>query len=589
MKLASYETGDLKATRRVRFTVGIAMLVLAGAVAFWMVPPIGWVGDAPWIGNGTWLWQSAIDSYGGVLAERAVVIPGQTHVLAAFTTLWRIPIIAGIVFEFYARVVGCALACFAAWFSASRIMIREAEIIDTRRHLEGLELQRGPAATASVSTFMAKEDRKRGLGVALTPGVILSRFREIRGVLLLGAPGSGKTRIILHILGEILGAMRRWPKRNIRLLIHDTTGEILRGLPLADEDFAVLHGHRPGGYAWAVGRDVVTMTDAEAFGALLAPQTDENVWEAGSGTLLAGCAVLCQHQYRTSWGIPEFYRAALLDPIELKTLLESVYPPAARLIEIDKDTGGLSRTTVSFFLSFRAAVLRFLRPLAENWQGIPPELRFSFREWLDASNPQQPRVVVVQRSGRYPELSSAWIGAVVDTIAAHACDESFPNSQRRRVFLCLDELASLGRLRRLPDLLDIGRNKGIGVLAAALHEIEQLQERYGDRIAASMLRRFRTKIVCQQNLDGGTVRFADDIVGKRTVEVEETTTAETQGPQGKTTSKTTAKTPKEVPIIRAERLAYELGVFGNTVKAIVVGAGNPAVLTWPMTIWPSRR
>ena len=204
-------------------------------------------------------------------------------------------------------------------------------------------------------------------------------------------------------------------------------------------------------------------------------------------------------------------------------------------------------------------------------------------------NPTQPRTVVVQRAGRYPELSAAWIGAIIDTIAAHVNDESFPNSQTRRVFLCLDELASLGRLRRFPDLVDLGRNKGVGVLAAALHEIEQLQERYGDKLAISILRRFRTKIICQQNLDGGTVQFSEQIIGKRTVEVEETTTTEARGPQGIMTSQTKTNAKKEVPIIRAERLAYELGVFGNTVKAIAVGIGNPALLTWPVTVWLARR
>jgi hypothetical protein len=383
--------------------------------------------------------------------------------------------------------------------------------------------------------------------------------------------------------------MYRWPRRNVRLLIHDTTGEILSGLPLPDGAFAALHGHRPGGYAWAVGRDVLTTSDAEAFGALLAPHTEQNIWEAGTGTLLGGCAVLCQQQRGTAWGMPEYYQTTLLDPIELKAQLQPIYPPAAQLIEIDPETGGLSRTTVSFFLSLRAAVLRFLRPLAENWGDATTIRQFSFREWLDESNPALPRTVVVQRSGRYPELSSAWIAAVVDTIAAHVNDEAFPNSQERRIFLCLDELASLGRLRRFPDLLDIGRNKGIGVLAAALHEIEQLQERYSDKIATSMLRRFRTKIVCQQNLDGGTVRFSEDIIGKRTVEVEERTTTKASGPQGATTSETTAMAKKEVPIVRAERLAYELGVFGDTVKAIAVGIGNPALLIWPVTVWRRRR
>jgi type IV secretory pathway TraG/TraD family ATPase VirD4 len=84
------------------------------------------------------------------------------------------------------------------------------------------------------------------------------------------------------------------------------------------------------------------------------------------------------------------------------------------------------------------------------------------------------------------------------------------------------------------------------VLAAALHEVEQLQERYGDKLATSILRRFRTKIVCQQNLDGGTVQFSEHIIGKRTVEVEETPTTETRGPQGTTTSKTETSAKKEL-------------------------------------------
>ncbi|MET4519520.1 type IV secretion system DNA-binding domain-containing protein [Bradyrhizobium sp. I1.7.5] len=589
MNLAAYEKRDLTATKRVRFPVGMTMLVIAVWAAFWIVPPVGWYADAPWTGSGPLLWEALSGSYSGVLAEWPTAVPAYTHVLAAFTTGWRIPSATGMVFEFYIRVAGCLLAWIVAWLTVSRIMMRGAAIVDTRKHYEGQQLQQGRDARRSALASMAREDREQGLGIALAPGVVLSRLREIRGVLLLGAPGSAKTRIILHLLQEIFAAMYRVPNRNVRVLIHDTTGEILSGLPLPDAAFAALHGHRPGGYAWAVGRDVLTKSDAEAFGALLAPHTDETIWESGSGTLLAGCAVLCQSRHGTAWGMPEFYEATLSDPVELKAQLQAVYPPAAELIEVDPETGGLSRTTVSFFLSLRAAVLRFLRPLADNWRDLPANRQFSFREWLDGSNPIQPRTVVVQRAGRYPELSAAWIGAVIDTIAAHVNDESFPNSQTRRVFLCLDELASLGRLRRFPDLVDLGRNKGVGVLAAALHEVEQLQERYGDKVATSILRRFRTKIICQQNLDGGTVQFSEHMIGKRIVEVEETTTTATTGPQGRTTSQTKASAKKEVPIVRAERLAFELGVFGTTVKAIAVGIGDPALLTWPVTVWRRRR
>lgn len=378
MNLAAYEKRDLTATKRVRFPVGMAMLVIATWVAFWIAPPVGWYADAPWTGSGPLLWEAFSGSYYGVLAEWQTAIPVCTDALAALTTAWRIPIATDMAFEFYIRIVGCLLAWLAAWLTASRIMMREAAIIDTRRHYEGLELQQGSAARRGASAFMAQEDRQQGLGIALAPGVFLSRLREIRGVLLLGAPGSAKTRIILHLLQEIFAAMYRWPNRNVRLLIHDTTGEILSGLPLPDAAFAALHGHRPGGYAWAVGRDVLTKSDAEAFGALLAPHTDESIWESGSGTLLGGCAVLCQTRHGAAWGMPEFYEAILSDPVELKAQLQGIYPPAAELIEVDPETGGLSRTTVSFFLSFRAAVLRFLRPLADNWRDLPANRQFSF-------------------------------------------------------------------------------------------------------------------------------------------------------------------------------------------------------------------
>ena len=127
MKLAAYEKRDLKATKRVRFRVGMAMLAIAAWVTFWVFPPVGWYGDAPWTGSGPALWDGFSASYSAVLAEWPNVIPTYTHALAGVTTLWRIPIATAMVFEFYIRVAGCLLASLAAWFTASRIMVRAAD------------------------------------------------------------------------------------------------------------------------------------------------------------------------------------------------------------------------------------------------------------------------------------------------------------------------------------------------------------------------------------------------------------------------------------------------------------------------------
>ncbi len=348
-----------------------------------------------------------------------------------------------------------------------------------------------------------------------------------------------------------------------------------------------MHGARPGGWAWAIGRDVLTASDAESVADAMAPKTSD-MWGAGASIFLAAAQVKCQYEHSKSWGIAEFYDNLLEDPITLKPLYEKIYPVAASLIEIDPATGALSKTTVSFLLTFRAAVLRYLRPLAENWRDIPPERQFSFIEWLEGSDPAYPAVVLLQRAGKYPQMSAAWIGAVVDTIAGHVNDASFLNSQDRRVYLALEELATLGKLKNLSTLLDTGRNKGIGVFAS-VQEPEQLTIHYGNEEAKTILKRFRTKIVCQQVLDADTDDFSMAHIGKRTV-IETTETKSTTTVKGVTTTTFTRnEANKEVPSIRGERLAYDLGVLGDRVKAIVAGMEDPVEVEWPLTIWPRRR
>jgi hypothetical protein len=371
-----------------------------------------------------------------------------------------------------------------------------------------------------------------------------------------------------------------------RLLIHDTTGELLDGLPVDENEFAALHGARPGGWAWALGRDVLTASDAEAVGDALAPKTDESIWGSGASVFLAAALIKCQSDHGTEWGFPEFYDALLEDPLALKPIYQTIYPVAASLIETD-DKGVLSKTTVSFLLTFRAAVLRYLRPLAENWRPIARDKHFSFIEWLEDSNPEQPRIVVLQRSGKYSQLSAAWIGAVVDMIAGHVNDASFPNSQSRRIFLMLEELPTLGKLKNLSTLLDTGRNKSVGIYAS-VQEYEQLSV-YGKDEAKSILKRFRTKIICQQVLDEAIDQFSMAYIGKKTVIDVTQTTSKATTRQGTTLTNTTNETLREVPCIRGERLAFDLGVSGNRVKAVIGGIEDPVEMTWPITIWPRRR
>jgi hypothetical protein len=109
-----------------------------------------------------------------------------------------------------------------------------------------MRLLRGKPGIAHMRSVIAKESAKAGLGVEMALQFAISKLQELRGILVAGAIGSGKTRICLFIISSVLSMISNAPQRRIRLLIHDTTGELLQGLPLDDDHFAALHGTRAG-------------------------------------------------------------------------------------------------------------------------------------------------------------------------------------------------------------------------------------------------------------------------------------------------------------------------------------------------------
>lgn len=80
-----------------------------------------------------------------------------------------------------------------------------------------------------------------------------------------------------------------------------------------------------------------------------------------------------------------------------------------------------------------------LRPLAVAWADTPSQRRFSFAAWVAGTKPEQPRVVVVQRSGRRPDISANWIRMVMETITSAVGDPQFQNSLSRTRSFVLDE------------------------------------------------------------------------------------------------------------------------------------------------------
>lgn len=571
-RLAKYEVRPATPAVFNAVAMGLFACAVAMYLSFFVVPPTAWRLDNDVPVTGLKLWA---------------MVKASGPVAALFgDDLMR---------EVGPRLVACGMAIVVSGVLAFRRRRRVTPIVDTREHHDGLQLLRGKAAIATGNEMAAAEGQDGERTIQLAPGLTIARLREVRNCLIRGAIGSGKTRIILFLLQQLIARLVAQPRGDHALFVHDTTGEILDGFPMADGQFAVLNPDRAGTYAWNMGADLTDDRDCETAADQAVLQTGDEVWGIGGSTMYAGCMIVTKAEHGTQWGGPELYAACLRDPKVLKTQFEQYYPPAAKLIEFDGNTGEFSRTSLSFLLTFRASTLRVLRPLAQAWQGVPDERKFSFVQWVmghdaddrERDNPEQPKVVIVQRSGRHPDMSAAWIGMVMDIITGAVGDPALQVSQTRTRSFVIDEAPALGKLRRWPELLDTGRNKGVSTFAA-VQDLAQLRRIYGEA-AESMLQRFATMIVCAQTPGAETKKLVNDMIGQRQVVEEERTTTVERGPAGRTERVNVTRHIRDVPIVRPEHLTYRLGVTNRRVKALVVGLGDILEVDWPIAIWPKRR
>jgi len=496
--------------------------------------------------------------------------------------LWAIDV-HNLQYPLLARGAAIVAGSVGAGVKAGWIAWNATPFVDTRRHYEGIRRLKGKAAAAAANHAMEKEIAESGRAYEFAPGVWFSQLRSLVNVLIIGAPGSGKTRIVLYLIEQILSQFGSLRNKSQGLLVHDTTGEIRRGFPCDQSHIASVGLDGEDVWAWAIGEDVLTADDANAAaGRLLGerPGTKHgnSVFDAGGATILAGCMVICQKIHGQKWGAEELLEVASLDAATLREKLIEVGSPAAALLNMDGDGDTVSKTSASFVLTYLAHMIRVLDPLARHWRDVSPNRRFSFVRWMNGDH-KQPRIVLLQRSARLSELSAAWIGAVIDLIAAYATDAAFNPDKKQRLHLVLDEFHQLGPLGRFQELLDVGRNKNVSVIAT-LQDLNQLRLNYNEVGAHNMIGRFATIIIGKMRLGKASIEVSEQLIGTRTI---------VDIPEKPRNSDASPSPKRKIPLVRPEQLSRELGVFDHKVHALVIGFGDVLDLTWPVTVWPPRQ
>lgn len=506
---------------------------------------------------------------GDALAASIDAMQGQFHAAGVTGAMTRLSWIIGAV------VAGVAVVCFLVTYIASPRR-------DRVNHLRGFRLLAGRQALRAGRSAESTARRSTEGGIFLAPRLPISLERETRHFLVVGATGSGKSVIIRSWASQIL-------KRGDRAIFHDTKGDVLETMPVAD--FVLLAPHHDKSAIWDVAADVVTEEDAREFAAGFIPSSHDPVWAAGARELFTGAVVILQQVRPQRWGWQQLHDMLVMEPTQLRGLMTRHYPPGVRYIEIENNVP--TRMATSFIANWHAHVLGIVRSLARAWSGAKPQ-RISARDFL-LSDTADKRVLILQRAAHHATLSTAWIGAFVRVAANLSVGPLLEDDPERRIWFVLDEFPQLGRLDSFAQILEKGRSRGVCCILG-VQDLSQLSALYGPDVTKTWIASVGTKIVCRIEVGATAKTICDEWAGTRHVSWVERSWS--HGPikleLGSQSTLSRQVQHREVAVLQPSELQSRLGVKATfpipTIRALVFGMSETILETrWPIVPWPKLR
>lgn len=418
--------------------------------------------------------------------------------------------------------------------------------------------------------FRTEAGGKAERGIWLAPYLNLPFRLETRNLMIVGASGHGKSNLVRSYAHQMI-------RRGDNILLHCNKGDVTQCFDLADV-ILISPAHRDG-WAWDIAADIDGPAAAAEFAKDIIPASDQPFWSDSARLVLTDTIIALSQEQGTEWGPGELLVMLLGKPQELRDRIAKIDLGASPLLG-SGDEDGVDKTVQGIMSTLLSAAVAALRPMAYAWSNLPPEKRFSVKEWLSTAN-TKPRVVIVQTSPNFEQMSTTVCGGILRLVCKAVSDASVTIDAKRRVSLVLDEMYSLGHVEGLGKALSVGREKGL-VCVAALQSMEQLTI-YGDE-ANLLSDLFQIKIYSRLTAGDGA-DLAERTIGSRDI----IWSAPNKHPE-KDDKRRFVMREARLPVVTATKFTRDFGVFENDrgenyVRAIVHYAGAAHQLDWPLTVW----
>lgn len=488
------------------------------------------------------------------LLAQALNLPGRIYSrlwLSRFAPTWSAWAAAG-------AAAGIAASVTLGWLAGAATEARAER---------GRSVAQGHAAARAEA---AGEAKVSGSGICIHPKLRISRDRETRGIQLTGSPGSGKTVIIVWLLQQIL----RDPAA--RVLLHDIKGDFtsrIFSILGEDERVSLVAPWDKRSVRWSAAADIRSAADARELAARLipTPATGNAQWAQGAQLILSGLVVTIAKGTKGRWTWANLQDQIAQPYPEMRAAAIAGAPMAAGLLPAEPNA-----TTGSYMANLAAAAGGLVSDLAA--ADRTARGAWNVRSWLAGRGP---RIVILQGSTRFSELSKAVNSSIIRAISGAL--DSMPDSRERRVWLLLDEVARLGKVEIAP-IIETGRSKGI-CLVSGWQDVGQRRAIYGRDVADSWDSMIGTHLVCRV-LGPDSQQWASSLVGRRQVRRQVRSASgdpSALGGRGMAAARnvTVSEQIADEDVIRPEEWSG-LGPRSSGVEAVLVGGGK----TVHRMVWP---
>lgn len=448
--------------------------------------------------------------------------------------------------------------------------------IPGERHVRGHILHRDPKAIARA----LKPSRAEPAGVLIHPAVQIEEKIEVRHTLLVGGSGGGKTTILWPLIQQARA-------RGDKVLLFDSKGDFTEKLA---GDFTLLSPTDSRSARWAIGHDIRTPLDAQALAETLIPSAPggdkEPMWINGSRALLAGVITDIQRQKGVKWGMSDLAKAAsvaLADFETLKAIITREDPAMLSLLG-GEEAVAASRTTMGFLVQVATSLRQVINlGVAARDLNTTKNPAWAVRSWLAG---EVPPVAVIGFRDSARALSQAWGASIIEQVVRQVSDMPDAHPHERRIWLIVDEAPRIGKVPSITDALTTARSKGVRVVLG-IQSLAQIREVYARETATTWAGQTATKIICQTTAPEDQ-KWCCDLLGEREVErYQHQLSQQYSSDQGGQHSASWQRVRE--PVLLPASFGQELRVLKTGPRALLMSAGEAAVLDWPFPTLTKHR